>query len=308
LAPSSDARPVVAIFGPTASGKTAVAAALAEAGGGEVVSADSMQVYQGLPVLTAQPPPELLDRIPHHLVGIWPVTHAGSVGEYETLAHAAIDDVRARGRLAIVAGGTGLYLRAALAELGLPPPVSAELREAVGRRYDADGPEAAHALLTARDPAAAARVHPHDRRRVVRALELAEVGASLRPDDDRLWSERTRHPTRIVVLQWDPERLRQRIAQRTWAMLRGGAVEEVRRVLADGPPPSATADRLHGLDDIREHLLGRLTLEACAARLTLRVQQYARRQRIWARKLPHAVPLDGTLQPEELAARILTLA
>ena len=132
-----------------------------------------MQAYQGLPILTNQP------SRPTRLVGIWPLHHEGSVGEYQRLAHAAIDEILAAGRTPVVAGGTGLYLRAALSEMELPPTPSPGVRERWGALYDEAGPTVAHATLAERDPAAAAAVHPNDRRRVVRALELAEAGGSL---------------------------------------------------------------------------------------------------------------------------------
>src|SRR6185436_18758090 len=140
---------VLAIFGPTASGKTAVAAAVADRIDGDVVSADSMQAYRGLPILTAQP------ERPTRLVGIWPLSHEGSVAEYADRAHAAIDELLSAGRTPVVAGGTGLYLRAALVDLALPPAPAPELRARFEQLYDRLGAERAHAVLVERDPEAA---------------------------------------------------------------------------------------------------------------------------------------------------------
>src|SRR5919202_6798031 len=162
---------VLAIFGPTASGKSAVADALAERIPAELVSADAMQAYRGLPILTNSSPR------PARLVGIWPLDHEASVGEYAKLAHAAIDEILAAGRTPVVVGGTGLYLRAALADLELPAP-SGE-RAQWDAFYDESGGEAAHARLAELDPAAAPLVHPNDRRRVLRALEPAPAGGAL---------------------------------------------------------------------------------------------------------------------------------
>src|SRR5579885_3063771 len=170
---------VIAIFGPTASGKSAVARAVAQRIPAELVSADSAQVYRGLPVLTNQSPARL--------VAIWELDQEASVAEYQRLAHAAIDEIVARGRTAVVVGGTGLYLRAALSDLALPPAPAPGARERAERLYARLGAERAHAALAERDPAAAVAVHPNDRRRVVRALELAAAGHSLRPEQDRLW-------------------------------------------------------------------------------------------------------------------------
>src|SRR3954465_11692419 len=162
---------VVAIFGPTASGKTAVAEALADRVGGEVLSADSMQAYRGLPILTAQP------ARPTRLVGIWPLDHEGSVADYARLAHAAVDELLAAGKTPVVAGGTGLYLRAALADLGLPPAPTPEARAPWEDVYGGLGPGRAQEGLGERNPGAAAHVHENDRRRVVRALELTQLGS-----------------------------------------------------------------------------------------------------------------------------------
>ena len=164
---------VLAIFGPTASGKSAVAEEVTRLIPAELVSADAMQVYRGLPILTNQSEARL--------VGYLGLDEEGSVGDYQRRGHAAVDEIIAAGRTPVVVGGTGLYLRAALADLELPPPPAPGARERLESLYDELGPEAAHELLAERDPAAAAAVHANDRRRVVRALELAEAGSSLRP-------------------------------------------------------------------------------------------------------------------------------
>src|SRR5436309_12543594 len=194
---------VIAIFGPTASGKSAVAEEIARRIPAELVSADSMQAYRGLPILTNQSPARL--------VGIWALEHEASVGEYRELAHAAVDESLPAGRTPVVVGGTGLYLRAALGPLELPPPAPAGARDRWQRAYDRLSPERAHAVLAERDPAGAAAVHPNDRRRVVRALELTELGRSLRPRVDALWSQETRHPTLFVGLDVPREELLRRI-------------------------------------------------------------------------------------------------
>ncbi len=184
-----------------------------------------------------------------------------------------------------MAGGTGLYLRAALAELELPPQPPPGLRDRIGAAYDAD-PAAAFAPLEEADPAAAARIHPNDRRRVVRALELAELGSSLQPDgDDRLWTPDYRHPTRIVGLVVERAELHARIAARTAAMFAAGVVDEVRAAL-EGGEPSATAARALGLDEIRAVLDGRGDEATACRRLVERTRQYARRQEIWMRRIP----------------------
>jgi tRNA dimethylallyltransferase len=278
---------VLALFGPTASGKTAVAGVLRERLGAEVISADSAALYEALPVLTAAP------AYPAKLVGVVPLTEDVSVGRYQQLAHAAIDEAE----IPLVVGGTGLYFRAALSELAIPPR---------GRRahwqqeVDRLGPDAAHALLAEHDPAAAARIHANDRRRVVRALELAETGHSLAPADDRLWTDDTRHPTTIVALDLPLEELDGRIAERTAAMAAAGAAEEAARAWAGAL--SETARKVLGLEEFAT-----LALAEAVERVTQATRRLARYQRKWLRRMPGVVTLDANRPPEEIAADIVAL-
>ena len=283
---------IVAIFGPTASGKSDVAETIARRIPAEVVSADSMQVYRGLAILSNQP------SYPTHLVGIWPLDHEGSVGEYQRLAHATIDAILERGRTPLVVGGTGLYLRAALAELEIPPEPTPGLRERLERLYEQLGPHGAHALLAERDPASGARVHPNDRRRVVRALELAELGSTLRPRDYRLWSEATRHPTLIFGLAVPSGELARRIEERARAMFAAGVEREVRSALAD--PISATARHVHGLREIAE-----LSPEQALEALIATTRRYAAYQRKWMRRIPGLVSVSADRAPAAIADEIL---
>jgi tRNA dimethylallyltransferase len=279
-APRAPRPSVIALYGPTASGKSAVARELRDRMDAEVVSADSAALYAGLPILTAAP------DYPTRLVGIVPVTEEVSVGSYQQLAHAAIDEVVAAGRTAIVVGGTGLYLRAALSALELPPPPAPGEREHWGALYDELGPDAAHALLADRDPAAAARVHANDRRRVVRALELADAGRSLAPPADRLWTDDTRHPTLLLALELPGDVLEERIVARTEAMAAAGAADEARAAWSQ--PLSSTARKVMGLEEfatLPEH-------EAVAATIQA-TRRLARYQTKWMRRLPAAVRLDG---------------
>ena len=281
---------VLAIFGPTASGKSAVAEEVTRLVPAELVSADAMQVYRGLPLLTNQSEARL--------VGYLGLDEEGSVADYQRLAHEAIDEILADGRLPIVVGGTGLYLRAALSDLELPPPPAPGTRERFEGLYDELGPEAAHELLAARDPAAAAAVHPNDRRRVVRALELTEAGSSLRPGEDRLWSGETRHPTRIVGLDVPPEELERRIYDRTREMFERGVEAEVRLALAG--PISQTARTIHGLSDVAE-----LPPDEATEAIAIRTRRYAAYQRKWMRRIPGLVPVDASRPPGEVAQEIV---
>ena len=286
-------RHVIGIFGPTASGKSAVAEAVARRIPAELVSADSAQLYRGLPILTNQSPAAL--------AGIWELDHEASVGEYQQLAHGTIDAALAAGKTVIVVGGTGLYFRAALGELDVPPAPRAGARERWERVYDEGGAETAHALLAEADPVAAAAVHANDRRRVVRALELAEAGSSLRPAEDRLWSAETRHPSLLVGLEVPSEELARRIEERTRSMFEAGVGKEVRQALQR--PLSSTARKIIGLREVAE-----LTPEEAEAALAARTRRLAAYQRKWMRRIPGLVTVRADRSPEEVADDVLALA
>ena len=288
---------VIAVYGPTASGKSVAALTLARRLDAEIVNCDAMQLYAGLPVLTNQPSPEQLAEAPHHLVGVWPLSHEGSVAEYAELARAAIQDVHGRGRDVILCGGSGLYLRAALSPLELPPAPVDGVRERYQRLYDRRGAGPAHALLAELDPAAAAVVHENDRRRVVRALERADAGATLAPATSTLWLEPP-EGTVILGLQMPADTVRERIEVRTRAMFELGVEREVAAAVAAGPL-SATAARIHGLSDVRALLDGEIDRDEAVRRLVVRTRQYARRQRVWMRRLPGLRPVAG---PDQLLA------
>jgi tRNA dimethylallyltransferase len=286
-APPTASRHVLALFGPTASGKTAVAGILRDRLGAEVISADSAALYAGIPILTAAP------DYPAGLVGVVPLDEDISVGRYQQLAHAAIDEAHTP----LVVGGTGLYFRAALSELAIPPRGR---REHWQDEVDRLGTEAAHALLADRDPAAAARVHANDRRRVVRALELAEAGHTLAPADDRVWTDDPRYPTTIVALDLPLDELDGRIAARTKAMAAAGAADEA--VRAWGQPLSGTARKVLGLEDFAT-----LPVEEAVERVTVATRRLARYQRKWLRRIPGVVTLAANRPPEEIAADIVAL-
>jgi tRNA dimethylallyltransferase len=277
---------VVAIFGPTASGKSAVAEALADRLGTEVVSADAMQVYRGLPILTNQP------TRPTRLVAIRSLDEEMSVGAFAALAHREIDELVGERGAAVVSGGTGLYLRAALADMDVPPPVSPEDRARIAREVDVDR-DAAHRRLAGLDPVAAESVHRHDRKRLVRALELAERGESLVAGRNRLWRGATRRPTIVVGLDVPPAVLERRIRKRTEAMFERGVLDEVRAALAG--PVSHTAEKTLGLAEIAA--LGEDAVEP----VVVRTRRYAAYQRKWMRRIPDLVLLDATRSPRSIA-------
>jgi tRNA dimethylallyltransferase len=298
--PATQTKPaVLALFGPTAVGKTAVALALARriraAGGAPVaVSADALQVYRGLETLTGAATADERRELDHRLVSIVSVSETFSAGRYARLAHAEIDGLLAEGRTPLVVGGTGLYLRAALADLGLPPAAPPEVRERWTAELARRGAPALHGALAERDPAAAARIDPNDRSRIVRALELYELGASA-PAESRLWTANTRHPSRLIGLVMDREALYARIDARVDAMLAAGALEEVRA--ADRAGASPTARKALGFAEL---------LAGDVAAMKQRTRQYAKRQLSWMRKLAGVELVDVTARsPEEIARSLL---
>ena len=285
---------VIAIFGPTASGKSAVAEAVADALGTEVVSADALQVYRGLPVLTNQP------ERPTRLVGIRPLDAQMTVGEYAPLAHAQIDALVDERGTAVVSGGTGLYLRAALAELAVPPRVGEEMLAETVRTVDEDR-AAAHARLESLDPAAAAVIHPNDTQRLVRALSLAESGSSVVPLRDRLWATETRRTSLVVGLEIAAEVLERRIRTRAERMFAVGVVDEVRAAL--DAPLARTVEKTLGLREIAA-----LPPGEALERIVVRTRRYAAYQQKWMRRIPNVVLLDGDREATEVAAEVLALA
>jgi len=278
---------LIALFGPTASGKTAVAGILRERLGAEVISADSAALYAGLPIITAAP------DYPAQLVGVVPLAEDVSVAEYQRLAHAAIDGAERP----LLVGGTGLYFRAALSAMEIPPRGRREHWQAEVERL---GPEAAHAQLAEVDPLAAERVHANDRKRLVRALELAEVGASLVPATDRLWTEDTRVPATIVALDVPLDALDERIETRTRAMADAGAADEAKRAWAG--PLSETARKVLGLEQFAT-----LPEDEAVEAVAQATRRLARYQRKWLRRMPGVVTLDGNRAAAEVADEIVAL-
>ena len=247
-----------------------------------------MQVYRGLPILTNQ-------DASARLVAIWPLDRQGTVGEYQRLAHAAIDEIAAAGRTPVVVGGSGLWFQAAIMDVQLPPDARPEERQRWERLYDRRGPTTAHGILERRDPRAAARVHPNDRKRVVRALELWEAGGTLVPDQPRLWSAEPRLPTVVVGLETSRETLAARIRTRAAAMFEQGVEDEV-RAAGDVTP------QVLGLDVVRT--LPRAEAIVELERATLRFAAY---QRKWMRRIPGIVMIDAERPAGEVADAIVEL-
>jgi tRNA dimethylallyltransferase len=294
---------VIAVFGPTGVGKTAVATALAERlrARGEhpvAVSADALQVYQGLETLTGAAGPAERAQLEHRLLSFLPVDATFSAGQYAELAHAEIDGLIAAGSRPIVVGGTGLYLRAALTELKLRPPPPEGVRERWLAELDRRGPQALHAELAARAPWAAAEIEPTDRQRIVRALELFDAG-ELEPAEgpSELWTDAARRPTLLIGLTMEREALYGRIDARVDAMVAAGAEDEVRRAGAAGA--SLTARKALGFEEL---------LTGDVEAMKRRTRNYARRQLTWMRKLAAVNVIDVTDRtPDSVAGEIAAL-
>jgi tRNA dimethylallyltransferase len=287
--PNPPSLKVLAIFGPTGVGKTAVAIAVADLlrdRGEDVVavSCDAIQVYRGLETLAGTATAEERSRLEHRLVGFVEVSGEFSAGRFATLAHAEIDQLLAEGRRPIVVGGTGLYLRAALANLDLRPPVPAELRAEVQREIAERGPEALHTEL---DPDLAATVHPRDGKRIARVLELQRAGIDPPLGSEGLWTAKLRRPTLIVGLTIDREELARRIDARVEEMVAAGAAEEARRAAEAGA--SRTARAALGFDQL---LAGDVEGVKRAHRA------YARRQLTWMRKMRGVELIDRNRRDE----------
>ena len=293
---------IIALFGPTGVGKTDVALALAEllrARGEErpvAVSADALQVYEGLETLTGVASAAQQAELEHRLVSFLPLDATFSVGQYAELAHAEIDGLLAAGRRPLIVGGTGLYLRAALTELDLRPPPPEGARERWTAALERDGAPALHATLTKRAPWAAEGIDQNDRQRIVRALELLEQGELEPPDGpSQLWSEELRHPTLLAGLTMEREALYARIDARVDAMVAAGVTEEVRKAHAAGA--SETARKALGFDELL-----RDDVEA----MKRRTRNYAKRQLTWMRKLAAVRVIDVTGRgPDAVAREIL---
>lgn len=275
---------VLIVAGPTASGKSGLALALAETFGGTIINADSMQVYADLEILTARPEAADLARAPHRLYGVLPGTERCSAGRWRDMAVREIEAARRAGRLPIVAGGTGLYLRALMQGIAPVPDVPAAVRQEATERLAALGGAAFLAELAERDPESAARLHPQDRQRLIRAWEV--VTATGRPLSDwQLAQPGGSPPYRFhgVILTPPRDLLYAHCDERFLRMLDRGALEEVRGLLSKGLDPSLPVMKTLGLRELGRHLSGELSLEDAVAQAQVVTRRYAKRQMTWLR-------------------------
>jgi tRNA dimethylallyltransferase len=281
---------VIAVVGPTAAGKSALSITLARELGGEVVNADSMQLYRGMDIGTAKLTPAERAGVPHHLLDIWDVTQPAAVAEYQRLARAAVEDIAARGRVPLLVGGSGLYVRAVLEEFDFPgtdPAIRARLEAELA----AVGPAALHARLADRDAGAAARILPSNARRIVRALEVIELTGG--PFTAALPAPAPYYESVQIGVDADTASLDARIATRVDAMWAAGLLDEVRVLETKGLRDGRTASHALGYQQALAQLDGRLT-EADAKDETVRAtRRFVRRQRSWFRRDPRIGWLDG---------------
>jgi tRNA dimethylallyltransferase len=282
--------PVIGVVGPTATGKTALAVALARRVGGEVVNADSMQLYRGMDIGTAKP--DLAERggVQHHLLDLWHVRQAASVAEYRRRARAEIDRLRAAGIPPLLVGGSGLYVRAVLDELDFPG-TDAAVRARLEQELAAVGAAELHGRLARLDPEAAAAVLPSNGRRIVRALEVIELTGG--PFRAQLPEPRPHYPAVVVGLDREPGDLDERVALRVDRMWAAGFVAEVAALADDGLREGPTASRALGYAQVLAQLDGQLTPSEARERTVSTTRRFVRRQRSWFRRDPAIVWFDA---------------
>jgi tRNA dimethylallyltransferase len=293
---------LIAVVGATATGKSGLGIALARALGGEVVNADSMQLYQGMDIGTAKEPEAARQGVPHHLLDVWPVTQPANVADYQKLARAAIEDITARGRVAVLVGGSGLYVRAALDDLDFPGTDDG-IRARLQTELDRLGPAVLHARLATLDPAAARAILPGNDRRIVRALEVIELSG--RPFSATLPDYEQVRPAVQLGLTLPRPDLDLRIAARVDRMWQAGLAAEVDGLVRQGLREGRTASRALGYQQVLRHLDGEYTLAAAHAETIKATRRFARRQESWFRRDPRIHWLDAAGPEEHLLSAAL---
>jgi tRNA dimethylallyltransferase len=296
-------RPVIAVVGPTAAGKSDLSLALAHELDGEVVNADSMQLYRGMDIGTAKLTPQQRAGVPHHLLDIWPVTRTASVSEYQLLARTAIAEIQRRGRAPILVGGSGLYVRAAIDNLQFPgtdPDLRAGLEDELARV----GPARLHARLAEMDPAAAAAILPGNGRRIIRALEVIQLSG--RPFTATLPEYESVFPAVQLGIELPRAELDQRIADRVSRMWELGLVDEVRRLADAGLREGRTASRALGYAQVLRFLAGEWTEQEAKAQTVQATRRFVRRQESWFRRDPRVAWVAGGPRARERALKAVS--
>ncbi len=293
--------PVLVLAGPTAVGKTALSLGLAEHFGAEIISADSMQVYKGMDIGTAKATPREQARVPHHMIDVADPALPYSVADYVGQAGPLLQDILARGRLPLITGGTGFYIQALLKGLDFSETLKdTAIRNRLQARMETEGPLALHRELEELDPAAAAAIHPHNRKRLIRALEYFEETGQ-RFSELNLKQQAQASPYRVLylVLNLPRELLYRRIEERVEQMFRAGLVEEVKALKAKGIPAESTAMQALGYKEVLAYLEGRCSREEAIARIKLGSRHYAKRQLTWFKREQGTIWLDRTQYENE---------
>jgi tRNA dimethylallyltransferase len=306
----SEGLPILIITGETASGKERLSVAVARAIGGEIVSADSMKVYRGMDIGTAKVSAEGRRAVPHHLVDVADPWETFSTARWVRMADEAIADIHARGRAPVVSGGTVLYLKALLEGLFEGPSADLELRNRLKAEAQARGLPALHARLAEVDPSAAARIHPNDLRRIVRALEIWHLtGRPISKLQTQWGSRRPRYRPLMAAIGHTGADLERRIAERVRRMADAGLLEEVRGLAARPEGMARGARQAVGYAEALEHIAGGPTWDETLRTIVMHTRQFAKRQRTWLRRFPDLVWLDAAPDTpmEELAKRVAAM-
>ena len=296
------------LTGPTAAGKSAVGVELARRIGAEIISMDSMALYRGMDIGTAKPSGQQRDAVPHHLVDVLEPREEYSLAQYVGAACRAVAEIRGRGRQVLFVGGTPLYLKGLLRGIFQGPPADWELRQRLEEEARRHGSAALHGRLAEVDAAAAARLHPNDTRRLIRALEVFEkTGQPISRLQQQFDEGRTAEQCRVFVLDWPRGELAARIDRRVEQMFAAGLVEEVRGLLAGPAPLSKTARQAVGYREVIEHVEGRCGLAETIALVGLHTRQLAKRQGTWFRSLSEcrSVSVSGAIDTVGVVARIV---
>ncbi len=293
---------LLVIAGPTASGKSSLAVQLAKRWNGEVISADSMQVYRRMDIGTAKVTREETEGVPHHLIDVLEPTEEWNVAMFQEQAGAAIRDIASRGRLPILCGGTGFYLHALLYDTQFEEePEQREIRQQLEARMRTEGPETMHEALRAVDPEAAESIHPHNEKRVIRALEYYQIhGTPISRHNQEMRQKESPYDLCCLALSMDRQRLYDRIDLRVDQMIEQGLVEEVRALVAEGLSAGMTAMQGLGYKEILPYLEGRCTLEEAVRILKRDTRHFAKRQLTWLRAEKDMRWIDAGQGPEEL--------
>ncbi|MBS0210592.1 MAG: tRNA (adenosine(37)-N6)-dimethylallyltransferase MiaA [Planctomycetes bacterium] len=299
------------LTGPTAGGKSAVSLELAERLRAEIISLDSMAVYRRLDIGTAKPAPAERQRVPHHLVDIIEPSESFSVAQYLAVAEFAVADILTRGRQVLFVGGTPLYLKALLRGLFEGPPADWEFRQRLEAEAASREESWLHAELSKVDTTAAAKLHPRDARRIIRALEVYEqTGVPISQLQQEFERQRDANRCRVFLLDWPREAIVERIDRRVAEMIAAGLVDEVRALLAEGVVFSRTAAKAVGYHEVLEHLAGARSLSETVALIEQSTRQFAKRQQTWFRSLAECRPLPmcEDFSPDVVAEAIVRLA